>query len=316
MRKRPILSTSHGFLLGCLLALFAFTAAPAAAQAPGMGGEQTCLKCHGTDPKVRAILQTPMGVKGDKRTPMAQLGCQSCHGLSDDHVAGKKPFPDIVFEGPNASPVKSRNEVCLGCHEGGQRINWQGSAHEENNKACTDCHTSHSPRDPILEKTTQAQRCFTCHTRERAESFEYSHHPVREGLVTCSDCHNPHGGPGDTKNLKEFTVNETCYNCHAEKRGPLLWEHQPVRENCLTCHNPHGSNEPRLMKERMTFLCDGCHSAAANHSGGAFGGLRSVPFRGPGNSSINSALANQRTCTNCHVQIHGSNSPAGAFFFR
>ena len=65
----------------------------------------------------------------------------------------------------------------------------------------------------------------------------------------CSDCHNPMGGPGDTKALKEFTVNETCYNCHADKRGPLLWEHQPVRENCLNCHTPHGSNQPRLMIE-------------------------------------------------------------------
>jgi len=137
MRKRSILSMPHGFLLGSLLALFAFVALPAAAQqpaamaAPGMGGEQTCLKCHGGDPlrpigdsRMARTLESPMGRKGDARTPMAQLGCQSCHGLSDDHVAGKKPFPDIVFEGPNASPVKARNEVCLGCHMGGLRMNW------------------------------------------------------------------------------------------------------------------------------------------------------------------------------------------------
>jgi predicted CXXCH cytochrome family protein len=97
--------------------------------------------------------------------------------------------------------------------------------------------------------------------RERADSFKYSHHPIREGKVVCSDCHNPHGSPGDTKLLKEFTVNETCYNCHADKRGPMLWEHQPVRDNCLNCHTPHGSNQPRLMKEQMNFLCASCHSA-------------------------------------------------------
>ena len=106
MRKRTILSMPRAFLLASLLAVFAVIACPATAQqraamtAPGMGGEQTCLKCHGGDPRVRAILESPMGRKGDNRTPMAQLGCQGCHGLSDDHVAGKKPFPDIVFEGP------------------------------------------------------------------------------------------------------------------------------------------------------------------------------------------------------------------------
>jgi DmsE family decaheme c-type cytochrome len=139
---------------------------------------------------------------------------------------------------------------------------------------------------------------------------------MREGKVICSDCHNPHGASGDTKMLKEFTINETCYTCHADKRGPLLWEHQPVRENCLNCHVPHGSNEPRLMKERMQFLCSSCHSGTGNSHGGAFGGGGSIPNRGPGTNKTVSYLGNQRDCLNCHSQVHGSNSPAGAFFFR
>jgi DmsE family decaheme c-type cytochrome len=285
-------------------------------RAVAQASENVCLTCHGKDPKVTAILQSPMGMKGDRRTPMAQGGCVSCHGDSPDHVAMRAKSPAIVFKGPNASPVKVRNEVCLSCHEGGMRINWQGSAHQINDKACTDCHTAHAAKDPVMVKVTQAEQCFTCHARVRADSFKYSHHPMREGLVVCSDCHNPHGSPTGDKLLKEFTVNETCYNCHAEKRGPLLWEHQPVRDNCLNCHTPHGSNEPRLMIEEMNFLCSSCHSAQSNNSGGAFGGHGSIPFRGPGSSRFNSALANQRTCLNCHSQVHGSNSPSGAFFFR
>ncbi len=279
---------------------------------------KTCLTCHGSDPKVTAILQSPMAVTGDPRTPFAQGGCIACHGPSDNHLAMKAPYPDIVFAGPHKSPVEARNQVCQTCHQGGMVMNWQGSKMQRAGVACTDCHTAHSAKDPVLVKATQAQVCFTCHAQQRADSFKYSHHAVREGLVVCSDCHNPMGSPGDTKSLKEFTVNETCYNCHAEKRGPLLWEHQPVRENCLNCHTPHGSNEPRLLKARMGFICSTCHSAeTANHSGGAFGGARSVPPRGaPGNLSFNSALANQRACVNCHSEIHGSNSPAGAFFFR
>jgi DmsE family decaheme c-type cytochrome len=107
------------------------------------------------------------------------------------------------------------------------------------------------------------------------------------------------------------------YNCHAEKRGPMLWEHQPVREDCMNCHTPHGSTQQRLVKEQMNFLCSSCHSAsAANHSGGAVGGRSAIPFRGPGNFATNSALANQRACIGCHSQVHGSNSPSGTYFFR
>ena len=309
-------------LLGIALTLGAVSASaqpqPAGFALPPVdAGSQPCLTCHGSDPKVTAILQSPMGVVGDRRTPFAQGGCTSCHGPSTNHIAMKSPYPDIVFDGPHRSPTKDRNQVCLSCHQGDPMVlNWEGSSMQRAGLACTDCHVAHSAKDPVLAKATQPQICFTCHQDIRADTYKYSHHPIREGLVTCSDCHNPMGGAGDTKDLKEFTVNQTCYNCHADKRGPMLWEHQPVRENCLICHNPHGSNQQRLMIEPMNFLCASCHSAESNNSGGAFGGAHSIPM-GPGGSTFfNSALANQRTCVNCHSEVHGSNSPAGAFFIR
>jgi len=288
-------------------------------------GEKTCLGCHNSHP-VDYILQTPMGVKGDVRSPFGQHGCESCHGPAGDHAAqktgpdGNLILPPILFTKPNVpwgniSPVGERNAVCLNCHESGLRMNWKGSPHHSNEIACTNCHTVHVPKDPVLVKATQTEVCFTCHKRQQAESLEYSHHPMREGKVACSDCHNPHGSPGP-KQVKEYTINETCYNCHADKRGPMLWEHQPVRDNCINCHTPHGSNQPRLMIEPANFLCSSCHSAQSNQSGGSFGGGRSVPYHQAGSGSVLSELANQRTCLNCHSQVHGSNSPSGAYFFR
>ena len=57
----------------------------------------------------------------------------------------------------------------------------------------------------------------------------------RFGLMTCSGCHSPHGSTAPAMLVKP-TLNQTCYSCHAEKRGPLLWEHQPVTEDCALCH--------------------------------------------------------------------------------
>ena len=152
-------------------------------------------------------------------------------------------------------------------------------------------------------------------------SFKYSHHPIREGKVVCSDCHNPHGSPGP-KLLKEFTVNETCYNCHAEKRGPLLWEHQPVRDNCLNCHTPHGSTQARLLIERMPYLCQKCHETG-NHNSAPWSANQVPGVNSPYNNSARTAPSglavpddDPRSCANCHSQVHGSNSPAGIFLTR
>jgi DmsE family decaheme c-type cytochrome len=298
---------------------------PAAAQAPATppaaagGGPATCLKCHDTNAKVVQILQTPHAVKGDPHSPFGQEGCETCHGPSAAHVASRSNPPDVTFNGPEVPPAAvfkgglvsspaTRTKQCLQCHEAGLRMNWKGSQHQTNDVACNDCHTIHIAKDPILVKFTQPQKCFTCHAEQRADSFKYSHHPIREGKVVCADCHNPHGSPGP-KLLKEFTVNETCYNCHAEKRGPLLWEHEPVRENCLNCHTPHGSTQARLLIQRPPYLCQECH---------ANGGHQSQILAGQnlaGQLAANVRMM-ARGCVNCHSQVHGSNSPNGAFFTR
>ena len=55
--------------------------------------------------------------------------------------------------------------------------------------------------------------------------------------MECTTCHNPHGAQ-NVKMLREGTsITEACASCHAEKRGPFLWEHAVGRENCVTCHD-------------------------------------------------------------------------------
>ena len=83
--------------------------------------------------------------------------------------------------------------------------------------------------------------------------------PIREGKVACTDCHNPHGSVTESL-LKKDSVNEVCYTCHAERRGPFLFEHAPVRENCLNCHDPHGSINEYSLKVSRPRLCFECHS--------------------------------------------------------
>lgn len=119
--------------------------------------------------------------------------------------------------------------------------------------------------------------------------------------MVCTNCHNPHGSYTEHL-LKQATVNDVCFQCHAEKRGPFLWEHPPVVENCLNCHDPHGTINDNLLKVARPRLCQRCHNAANNHPAN--------PRNPVSVFAINSG------CVNCHSQIHGSNSPGGQFFHR
>jgi len=296
--------------------LLALMASPAAAQEERSLGNPAdatgCMNCH-DQPAVTGVLHTAHMVQADARTGAADSGCQNCHGDSRDHVARLRgtevrPPPSVVFSGPRASSVETRNVTCAGCHQGGAATHWQGSLHQSSDVACTNCHASHAVQDAVLVKRTQAPICFSCHADKRAAALKPSHHPVLEGQMACSDCHNPHGSLTQTM-LRGVTINDTCLACHDEKRGPFLWEHAPVQEQCTICHTPHGTVQPALLKQRPPFLCQNCHDSSTHNS---------QPFSGaslPGGVLPSKQMV-LRACLNCHSAVHGSNHPSGARFSR
>lgn len=248
--------------------------------------------------------------------------CAKCHNNVAEHLkaqeAGTKgPVPTLKHM--KAGEV---NEKCLACHEKGNQESYDGSMHARRNVACTSCHSIHNPKSVSgqLKTTRDAETCFTCHKSERAKSMRTSHHPVREGKMGCSSCHNPHEG-NRPKMLKAESVSELCYSCHTEKRGPFLFEHAPVREDCVSCHDVHGSNHKRLLLQKAPNLCWNCHLTGSGHfgSGDNYSTEKGVPMA-PAGAPSGYPTANSRfvgrACLNCHINIHGSNSPSGAYFIR
>ena len=273
-------------------------------------GADTCLKCHDEDYHypVVDIFHTKHARQDDPRTPFAGLQCEACHGPSRAHTekvmpGERRPPPPNTFGDRAKIPPARQNEVCLRCHESGARIHWKGSTHENRQVACANCHRVHVKRDPALQRPLQPEVCFRCHKKQRADINKASVHPVRFGKLTCTDCHDIHGGAGPSL-LKRSTLNETCYGCHAEKRGPFLWEHAPVAENCAHCHLPHGSNYPALLTRSPPWLCQQCHSQAG-HPSLAYSGTQLV-------AGIAQSAMLAKGCLNCHSQVHGSNHPSGA----
>jgi DmsE family decaheme c-type cytochrome len=271
-------------------------------------GVEVCNECH--EDKVTGMRMNPHGQAADSRTPFAADGCETCHGPGTTHfdVEGNCI---ISLRGRFGESVEMRNDICLGCHSG-DMMHWSGSTHESEDLACTSCHGIHNSPGKVLERTSQAEVCYQCHKDIRAQSFRSSTHPIRDGKVVCSDCHNPHGSVGPSA-LKETGVNETCYTCHAEKRGPFLWEHFPVTEDCTLCHQAHGSSHENLLNRQRPQLCQQCHQDVRTQ--GRRHIRRFLDFDDPADPRRRRFIVGE-SCTNCHSKVHGSNHPSGVFLLR
>ncbi|RLA31131.1 MAG: cystathionine beta-synthase [Gammaproteobacteria bacterium] len=295
--KLPIVVACASVLLLCSII-------PAGAQDDIIGADQ-CLGCH-NDERMLLIFRTPHGQGADANAPFASLQCESCHGSGGDH-AGKKNVGAghaviTTFGTEDGTLPEQQNAVCLDCHTSDVGMPWSGSMHERNDIACANCHSVHMPNDPVTSMNTQAEVCYDCHAAQKADSMKPYVHPLRFDLMTCSSCHNPHHSTGDAL-LKRDTVNELCWSCHTDLKGPFLFEHAPASEDCALCHRPHGSIHPALLNQRPPLLCQSCHSQSGHPS------LSITPNSLPGNSP--SPFAVGGSCLNCHRQIHGSNHPSG-----
>ncbi len=271
-------------------------------------GADSCLMCHRKGEGVMDIFKGPHGDMTHSKGPMAGLQCEACHGPMGSHNRGGKE-PMITFGPESSLSPEKQNSVCMSCHQDDERMNWNGGHHDNADVACADCHNIHAAKDPVLEKQTEVAVCTNCHTKQKADLHKRSAHPMKWAEMTCSDCHNPHGTLAEA-DLNKPSINESCYECHAEKRGPKLWEHAPVTENCVSCHNPHGSVNDGMLKTRAPQLCQQCH-ASDGHASAAY--LGNTPF---GGEVGNNAFTGGRSCLNCHSQVHGSNHPSGKLLQR
>lgn len=250
---------------------------------------------------VGRIFDTVHAFRGDSRTPFAQGSCVVCHGEGMQ-----------IFFNPADETAARLNQPCLGCHTEGARRHFQGSTHEFAGVACVNCHAIHNTRPRLLKADNQIEVCGACHLERKIDFLKPSHHPVPEGLIQCTDCHNPHG-TSHPQMLVEHTINQTCYNCHAEKRGPFLHEHNPVRENCTHCHDPHGTVNKMLLKARPPMLCQQCH---LSFNAGMLHPNYVRELGANGEFPVQDGRMRGRQCLNCHFQIHGSNNAIDGRSFR
>jgi DmsE family decaheme c-type cytochrome len=278
-------------------------------------GDALCRSCHAVEASHWDRTLHARAFQANPRSALESKACEACHGPGAAHVADPKSATIVAFSRDSAQEPAAMNAMCQQCHKSGPLLHWIGSVHEARGLACSDCHNpmAKSSAQSLLRAEDVNRTCFSCHPAQRADFHKRSHMPLLEGKLNCADCHAPHGSPVEPL-IKADSVNALCTTCHAEKRGPFLWEHAPVRESCLNCHKPHGSNHEKLLTTSLPLLCQECHSPIDNPNFGHPAGLLTSQNL-PGHAAQDDRLMN-RSCLNCHTQIHGSNHPSGPRFHR
>jgi DmsE family decaheme c-type cytochrome len=262
-------------------------------------GAETCKTCH--EDIYNSWAKTPhWKTTLNKLGGPSKQGCEGCHGPGKAHVDGGGDVTKIfTFKNVSAKTISDR---CLTCHAGGtEHMNAINSVHTRNNVSCIDCHSPHhaTTREFLLVKA-QPELCYSCHLQKKAEFAMPFHHRVDEGLIQCGDCHNPHGTVLPKQVRMAATQDAVCFKCHADKQGPFVFEHEPVKiEGCTSCHIPHGGANPHMLRvSNVNLLCLQCHTMTP------MGASVGSP---PGTPSFHSQQTFFKSCTLCHIQIHGSN---------
>lgn len=296
--------------IACLGMLLAWTADGDAQPVPDQVTERSvtlCRACHrdkfeSHERNPHRVLDTPAW---QQRTA-ATIGCLACHESVAEHI-GAGGGPGNVFAFRAESPL-AQNEVCLGCHAD-THPDFDRSPHGLAGLACSDCHEQHGssglPRPALLQapesarlaldnRGAESRICANCHGDVLTEFAFNEHHRLREGVLECTSCHDPHAP--QTRSLLGGFKQQQCLDCHRDKGGPFVFEHAASRvEGCTACHSPHGSpNRHMLTHQRVAEMCFSCHAAVPQfHIGFAPG----APPR----------FGLDTQCTNCHSAIHGSN---------
>jgi DmsE family decaheme c-type cytochrome len=226
-------------------------------------------------------------VGGHALGPDYHADCETCHGPGYLHSESEE-VAEIRFPS---------NADCSGCHETGRatHLAWSTSEHDRTGVLCSDCHQSHT-REPMLLRTSASvagsvlrhasgttKLCVSCHAEVASRLNLPSHHPVREGMLDCTDCHRPH----EDQRITLGARTALCTGCHEDHAGPWIFEHAPVAEDCGYCHAAHGTSEFNLLETSEPGVCISCHTVAetgATHEPSAW----------------------VTRCTDCHGAIHGS----------
>lgn len=256
--------------------------------------DAACTRCH--EKVIRGFVNDPHSSHGRPTADGPGVSCTDCHGPGEAHIQSGGDKSKIF--NPREAAARQVDDTCLKCHAGKHAI-FDRSAHGRNNVSCVRCHSIHAAHESrYLLTIAQPALCFQCHDEERSQFSAPFRHKVMEGLILCTDCHEPHGSFGEQVQRSSPQQDIICTKCHTEMAGPFEYEHAIVKtEGCTACHFPHGGPNPSMLaRARVDTICLLCHFPPQ------------ISSTGQSLAQAHNPKARVQLCIDCHADIHGSNA--------
>jgi predicted CXXCH cytochrome family protein len=238
--------------------------------------QASCEGCHTVNERGNA-LDTPSGYNAVKDPGYYDVQCESCHGPGYTHVQAPDASPPPLAR--VGASTAANSGTCGECHSGTHHPyveQWEASRHAEPNEEVID--------EAIADPVGRAS-CMSCHEgRAALRSFGVTDnyierdqplsHATAQG-ITCAVCHDPHGGTGNSSQLR-FPIddpnidNNLCTQCHARRsvpqvtsnrgphapQGPVLFGYAGwFPPGVDTTAQPTSHGDPAVNPR----LCAGCH---------------------------------------------------------
>ena len=205
-----------------------------------------------SSPSVRAATKTGTrpsrstahGAKNDASGSM----CQACHGDATEHLKDPtKAKPANLFEHGHGRPSRRRS-ASPATRAIGNLAFWESGKHALNDVDVRNCHSIHgkassNPTDRTVhddvppEQGGHLRHVPPAHPRGDLEAVASPDHRRQDQVLRLpQSARRDHAGDAEAADDQR-----PVHSCHADKRGPYVFNHPPVEENCATCHNPHGS---------------------------------------------------------------------------
>lgn len=217
--------------------------------------ELDCAGCHNTG----LVLS-----KGDKGVVVKytelNTGCEKCHGPGSVHLGN--PTGGII--NPRKLAYDRNIESCGQCHSRGVSKpsgNYGYPWNDKDNKP----YMVGEPLDRYYQFRPGEWGGMTAHAKSHHQQWHDLLRSKHYGKVTCTTCHDPHGGPNRYQLAKTDSNNDLCLSCHKRRYGTP----EAVRKHTRHSYAPETTGTSR---------CSSCHMVKTASSAEA-GDIHSHDFK-------------------------------------
>lgn len=200
-----------------------------------------------------------LNIDDDSDKDEINIGCEKCHGPGSKHKAN----PGRYIVNPKSLSSERAAAMCGRCHDrreglgdmsGMQPLNTKGEFMKPGDSRNTLLTSYSNPnyKGPKPQEDMWPDNIFSKKPNQQYSDFIKSKLYRNDRiLVTCTDCHNPHGGTPNRRLLlhdPEDSSSPLCQRCHAIDIRPHMENRFGQRMKgsltlCIDCHMPGTANE-------------------------------------------------------------------------